>query len=335
VLRTAPPPEIPAPGGIAWLDVSAETNDSWPVTVRTGPLGLQIAPLGQSRAPFFFKGARLRGTRCIFSAATLSATEMYRLPRSPVPALPSVEGSVHLMIRSEGHGSVFDAATSFPHAALRLIDPASEVREHFPVHSHLCTLNVQQSGMGIEAGSLTAMADDTFLLTEFQIHIVRSAVSLLLARPDSLHSAASLIGVDRYLSAVAGLLLRTSVRTPTAERERLESVRARTESIIYEQACDAELTPGAIAAQLNISLRQLYRAFTGSESPAARIRRRRLEHAADLLSARHAPAHVDEIAQECGFESAEYFSRAFRREFGLSPRAYRSAYGNGANGTSH
>jgi AraC-like DNA-binding protein len=35
---------------------------------------------------------------------------------------------------------------------------------------------------------------------------------------------------------------------------------------------------------------------------------------------------VDKIAQECGFVSAEYFSRAFRREFGLSPRAYRSAH---------
>ncbi|MGH8960152.1 MAG: AraC family transcriptional regulator, partial [Jatrophihabitantaceae bacterium] len=30
-------------------------------------------------------------------------------------------------------------------------------------------------------------------------------------------------------------------------------------------------------------------------------------------------------AHNSGFDSGEYFSRAFRREFGLSPRAYRSA----------
>ena len=37
-MDTAPPP-----GGIAWLDISAETSDSGPVRARTGPLGLQIA----------------------------------------------------------------------------------------------------------------------------------------------------------------------------------------------------------------------------------------------------------------------------------------------------
>ena len=45
----------------------------------------------------------------------------------------------------------------------------------------------------------------------------------------------------------------------------------RTDAIIYEQAADPNLTPATIAAQLNISLRQLYRAFNGTESPAARI----------------------------------------------------------------
>jgi len=35
---------------------------------------------------------------------------------------------------------------------------------------------------------------------------------------------------------------------------------------------------------------------------------------------------VEQVAQECGFPSAEYFSRAFRRECGLSPRAYRAAH---------
>lgn len=329
MLRTTPPPELPAPGGIAWLDVSAETAESWPITVRTGPLGLQITPLNQTRAPFFFKGARLRGARCMFSAATLSGAELHRLPRTTVAALAPPDGSVQVLIRSEGAGSVFDPATAFPRAVLRLVDWAAEVQEYFPAHAHLCTLNVQQAAIGMEPAALAALEGTSFTLTEFQTHVLRSTVSLLLARPDTLRTASSLIGVDRYLSAVAGLLLRTCVRTPTAERERLESIRTRTETIIFEQAHDAALSPASIAYQLNISLRQLYRAFTGSESPASRIRRRRLEHAAELLVGHRPPTHVDEVAKECGFESAEYFSRAFRREFGLSPRAYRSTYGNG------
>ncbi|MDT4974789.1 MAG: hypothetical protein QOG98_547, partial [Pseudonocardiales bacterium] len=138
--------------------------------------------------------------------------------------------------------------------------------------------------------------------------------------------SASLVGVDRYLASLTGLLLRTAVRKPEAELEHIASVRARTDAIIYEQAADPLLTPATIAAQLNISLRQLYRAFNGTDSPAARIRSRRLERAAELLSARSVQPHVERVAQQCGFVSAEYFSRAFRREFGLSPRAYRAAH---------
>jgi hypothetical protein len=42
--------EIPPPGGVAWLDVSAQTADSWPGRVRTGPLGLPISALAGARA---------------------------------------------------------------------------------------------------------------------------------------------------------------------------------------------------------------------------------------------------------------------------------------------
>ena len=158
-----------------------------------------------------------------------------------------------------------------------------------------------------------------------RIQLLRSAVGLLLVGAE-LTTPASLVGVDRYLAALTGLLLRTAVRKPTGDVEQLESVRARTDAIIYEQAADQTLTPARIAAQLNVSLRQLYRAFNGTESPAARIRRRRLDRAAELLSARTPAPQVESVAQECGFASAEYFSRAFRREFGISPRAYRSAH---------
>lgn len=316
--------ELPAPGGVAWLDVSAEDSSANLGRTRTGPLGMQITALAQSRAPYFFKGARLRGTRCIWSASTVSGAELYRAPR----ALSSqqVEGYVHVLARSDCPGSVFDPVGSSLHGALRIIDPAEEIVEQFVANAHLYTLNVPQAAIGIEPGTLAGMVDRTFDLTPFQSQLLRSAVSLLLVGADELNSSASLVGVDRYLASLTGLLLRTAVRKPAAELEQIASVRARTDAIIYEQAADPLLTPATIAAQLNISLRQLYRAFNGTDSPAARIRSRRLERAAELLSTRTAPPHVERVAQECGFVSAEYFSRAFRREFGLSPRAYRAAH---------
>jgi AraC-like DNA-binding protein len=319
----APRLEMPPPGGVAWLDVSAGTSDSWPGRVRMGPLGLQIARLPNTRAPYFFKGARLRGARCVWSASTLSGAELSRPTRQPPNG---VEGGVHIMVRADCAGSVFDPLGQLTRGTLKAFEPGQEIREQFSGNTHLFTLNVQRGTLGVEQNTLSEMLDQSFDLTPFQGQLLRSAVGLLLTGADELGSSASLVGVDRYLGALAGLLLRTSVRKRRTDVEHMESIRSRTDTIIFEQAADPLLTPAGIAAQLNVSLRQLYRAFNGLESPAARIRRRRLEHAAELLAARTPSAQVERIAQECGFISAEYFSRAFRREFGISPRAYRSAH---------
>lgn len=315
--------DLPPPGGVAWLDVSAETADSWPGRLRTGPIALRISPLPNARAPYFFKGARLRGTRCIWSASTVSGAELSRRTRPPGV---TPDSSIQILVRAECAGSVFDPVGQLVRGTLRVLDPAQEIREQFPTNTHLFTLDVQRGTVGVEPATLAEMVDQSYDLTPFQGQLLRSAVGLLIAGADELGSATSLVGVDRYLGALAGLLLRTAVRRPGNELEQMESIRNRTDTIIFEQAGDPLLSPASIAAQLNISLRQLYRAFNGTESPAARIRRRRLEHAAELLAARAAPAQVEKIAQQCGFVSAEYFSRAFRREFGLSPRAYRSAH---------
>lgn len=317
--------DLPPPGGIAWLDVSAQTADSWPGRVRTGPLALQIAPVAGARAPYFFKGARLRGTRCTWSASTVSGAELSRRSR---PHSPGADGAVHILFRVECGGSVFDPVGQPSRGVMRVLDPTQEIREQFLVNTHLFTLNVPRGTVGVEPATLADMIGVSYDLTAFQGRVLRSAAGLLLSGTDELSTSSSLVGVDRYLGALAGLLLRTAVRRPGADVEQMESIRGRADTIIFEQAADPTLSPATVAGQLNISLRQLYRAFNGAESPAARIRRRRLEHAAELLATRSAPAQVDKIAQECGFASAEYFSRAFRREFGLSPRAYRSAHRN-------
>jgi AraC-like DNA-binding protein len=315
--------EVPTPGAVAWLDVSADNPDTWNGRRRTGPLGLQIGTLRHVRAPYFFKGARLRGTRCIWSASTVSGAELYRAPRSQVPTL--FDGAVQILARADGGGSVFDPI-GVSAGVLRVFEAVDEITEQFVANTHLYTLNIPLAMIGIEPGAIRDMRDHAYELTPFQSQLLRSAVGLLRAGGDELASASSLVGVDRYLAALAALLLRTAVPKPAPDLAQVEQVRLRTDAIIYEQAADPNLTPATIAAQLNISLRQLYRAFNGTESPAARIRRRRLERAAEILAARSGPGHVERVALECGFASAEYFSRAFRREFGLSPRAYRSAH---------
>jgi AraC-like DNA-binding protein len=313
---------LPPPGGVAWLDISASQDAVSGGRTRTGPLGMQIAPLDGGRSPYSFKGARLRGTRCIWTAATVSGAELHR----PALSFPGyADGAVHLVVRAECEGSVFDAASSAAdRATLRVVEPLAELRECFEENTHLFTLNIQRGTLGVESAVIEEMLDREFELTRFQFDLIRSAVSLLENPGEELGSAQGLLGVDRYLGALAGLVLRTTARRQITEIELMESIRSRTGALIFEQAADAALTPAVMAEQLGVSLRQLYRAFTGTESPAARIRRRRLDLAADLLLTETAPGIVEKVARDCGFVSAEYFSRVFRREFGVSPRTYRS-----------
>lgn len=57
--------------------------------------------------------------------------------------------------------------------------------------------------------------------------------------------------------------------------------------------------------------------------PADFIRKLRLDKAVNLLQSDSMPVHV--VAKKCGFESSSYFCRAFVKEFGRSPNAFRSS----------
>jgi len=79
-----------------------------------------------------------------------------------------------------------------------------------------------------------------------------------------------------------------------------------------------------LAASAGLSPFQLHRAFSRvtGETPKQFTLRLRLSRAASLLLTRgHS---VLGIALACGFHSHEAFTRAFRREFGMTPRAYRA-----------
>jgi AraC-like DNA-binding protein len=322
--------ELPPPGAIAWLEVSPELADSRQQRARTGPIGLQIAPLPNGRGSYWFKGARLRGTRCMWSASTVRGAELYRPPRR-LP--PSSELPVQLLARVDCEGSVFEPVGEHAGGVLRVVEPGQELREQFRANTHLFTLTVHASGVGVDPVTVAEMTGRRYPLSSLQVQLLRSATDLLRVRPAEFGSPNTLVGIDRYLAALAGLLLRTAVPEPGADAAQLESVRQRTDAIILDQFADPMLSPSRIAEQLSISLRQLYRAFDGTQSPAARIRRCRLNRAAEMLAERSIQAQVERIAQDCGFTSAEYFSRAFRREFGVSPRAYRSARRNGRQTT--
>ncbi len=70
---------------------------------------------------------------------------------------------------------------------------------------------------------------------------------------------------------------------------------------------------------------RLFRKMTGV-TPGVYIQRLRMAHAAVLLHS--TSRQILDIGMECGFESASHFYTTFRKEYGLSPRAWRERYQN-------
>ncbi|BBB70198.1 hypothetical protein UNDYM_5945 (plasmid) [Undibacterium sp. YM2] len=80
-----------------------------------------------------------------------------------------------------------------------------------------------------------------------------------------------------------------------------------------------------IAAQFGISLRKLHYLFESRGGFANYVQKRRLERCREMLSkAEFAHLSLARIAEYYGFSHMETFSRAFRRQFGLTARALRA-----------
>jgi AraC-like DNA-binding protein len=58
------------------------------------------------------------------------------------------------------------------------------------------------------------------------------------------------------------------------------------------------------------------------------IRRRRVEHACDLLT--HSDLSLAEIALSCGFSDQSHFSMMFKRHMGITPSRFRKSVANQA-----
>ena len=94
-----------------------------------------------------------------------------------------------------------------------------------------------------------------------------------------------------------------------------------------EQQLDEPLTLDRIAAQAGLSPYHFSRLFTArmGRSVMAHVRGRRLVRGARRLCD-EPELKLVELAFDCGFDSPEAFTRAFKRVFGVSPGRFRSGF---------
>ena len=96
-------------------------------------------------------------------------------------------------------------------------------------------------------------------------------------------------------------------------------------AVVRERACSG-LHVRELARLLGVSRRTLEVRFRAAGAPGmdAVIRTERLRRARDML--RGTSLTVAEVGERCGFNDVFYFSTAFKRATGMSPRAYRNAH---------
>ncbi len=94
-----------------------------------------------------------------------------------------------------------------------------------------------------------------------------------------------------------------------------------------EQHLSEDIDASTVAAHCNMSYFHFSRTFKRiyGESFSEFVLKARIKKAADLLHAQN--ASVTRVCYEVGFKDISYFARMFRRYMGVSPSAYREAYG--------
>ncbi len=108
-----------------------------------------------------------------------------------------------------------------------------------------------------------------------------------------------------------------------------EDLLRRIDAYVLEHLADPDLGPAAIASAHFLSTRHLHRLFAGRGTSVTRqIQRLRLERCRrELLDHRADHRSITDISRRWGFTDLATFSRAFRAEYGMSPREWRAARG--------
>lgn len=131
-----------------------------------------------------------------------------------------------------------------------------------------------------------------------------------------------------FVSLLAPALLHDDLNEAIGDELELQggNLRSCVLKIIDESLPQPNLTPVSLAARLNISVRQLYRLFEEQGDSVCRyIQRMRLQRSADDLSNPMLKGEsITSIAYKWGFTDSAHFSRAFKKQFGLSPKDYRT-----------
>ncbi|WP_428242382.1 helix-turn-helix domain-containing protein [Gynuella sp.] len=135
--------------------------------------------------------------------------------------------------------------------------------------------------------------------------------------------------VDNFLQLLATSLQSIYKQKPVDQTTALKNILlSQIKEYIESQLHNVFMTPPQIARNFGISLRSLYLLFEQDEqTPSRYILNKRLSHCYHALqNIEYIRLNITEIAFKYGFNDASHFCKAFKKKYGLSPRAIRSHF---------
>jgi len=183
---------------------------------------------------------------------------------------------------------------------------SNERTSHIPVIMLTAKADFDSRISGLETGA------DDYILKPFQIRELRTRVFNLIRQRNMLRERFS-----GNMEAIAEDIALNSYD--------VKFIRRVTE-VVEDHLTDLEFDVRKLQEKSGMSHTQLYRklhALTGL-SPSRFIRHLRLKRAAKLLEQRY--GSVTQVAFEVGFGNLSYFTKCFRKQFGISPSEYSKQY---------
>ncbi|MGK7869862.1 helix-turn-helix domain-containing protein [Falsiroseomonas sp. E2-1-a20] len=127
--------------------------------------------------------------------------------------------------------------------------------------------------------------------------------------------------LEAALSSMLAACLLDDQMLPVSNRWQLEAARrARVIALVDASLSDPGLSPAKLVRQSGISRSELYRCFAAAGGISRAIQLRRLRRAYAELARADGPSSISRIKEAVGFFDSSSFTRAFRREFGCTPR---------------
>ena len=133
-----------------------------------------------------------------------------------------------------------------------------------------------------------------------------------LNRMKTLHEIQSWL-IETYISTIKNIAIL---------QQKYSNVTLSVETFIHENYHDSTLTIDKIAKTLFLNYRYICHCFKRDTNITINdyLNKIRIEHAANLFKT--GITNVSYVAEKCGFSSASYFSKQFKRATGLSPKDY-------------